>query len=41
MKFTEFGLSEAVLRGIEAKGYQDATPIQAEAMPLVHGRDAT
>ncbi len=40
MKFTEFGLSEAVLRGIEAKGYQDATPIQAEAMPLVlQGRD--
>ena len=40
MKFTEFGLSEAVLRGIEAKGYQDATPIQAEAMPVVlSGRD--
>jgi ATP-dependent RNA helicase RhlE len=40
MKFSEFGLSEAVLRGIEAKGYQDATPIQAQAMPLVlEGRD--
>ena len=40
MKFTEFGLSEAVLRGIEAKGYQEATPIQAEAMPVVlQGRD--
>ena len=40
MKFTEFGLSEAVLRGIEAKGYQDATPIQAEAMPhVLEGHD--
>ncbi len=40
MNFTEFGLSEAVLRGIEAKGYKEATPIQAEAMPLVlQGRD--
>ena len=28
------------MRGIEAKGYKDATPIQAEAMPLVlQGRD--
>ena len=40
MTFTEFGLSEAVMQGIEAKGYKDATPIQAEAMPLVlQGRD--
>ena len=40
MTFQEFGLSEPVLRGIEAKGYKDATPIQAEAMPLVlQGRD--
>lgn len=40
MNFTDFGLSDAVLRGIEAKGYKEATPIQAEAMPLVlEGRD--
>ena len=40
MNFQEFGLSEAVLRGIEAKGYTEATPIQAQAMPLVlQGRD--
>jgi ATP-dependent RNA helicase RhlE len=40
MTFTEFGLSEAVQRGIEAKGYKEATPIQAEAIPLVlQGRD--
>ena len=40
MTFQEFGLSEAVLRGVEAKGYTEATPIQAEAMPLVlQGRD--
>jgi len=40
MTFQEFGLSEAVMRGIEAKGYKEATPIQAEAIPLVlQGRD--
>ena len=40
MTFKDFGLSEAVLRGIEAKGYTEPTPIQAEAMPLVlQGRD--
>jgi ATP-dependent RNA helicase RhlE len=40
MSFTEFGLSEAVLRGVEAKGYRQATPIQAEAIPLVlQGKD--
>jgi ATP-dependent RNA helicase RhlE len=40
VNFQEFGLSEAVLRGIEAKGYHEATPIQAQAIPLVlQGRD--
>jgi ATP-dependent RNA helicase RhlE len=40
VNFQEFGLSEAVLRGIEAKGYSEATPIQAQAIPLVlQGRD--
>ena len=35
MTFQEFGLSEAVVRGVEAKGYKNATPIQEQAMPLV------
>jgi ATP-dependent RNA helicase RhlE len=40
MSFSEFALSEAVMRGIEAKGYKQPTPIQAEAIPLVlQGRD--
>ena len=40
MSFHEFGLSEAVLRGVEAKGYKNATPIQEQAIPLVlQGRD--
>ena len=40
MSFHEFGLSEAVLRGVEAKGYKNPTPIQAEAIPLVlQGKD--
>ena len=40
MIFKEFGLSEAVVRNVEAKGYQNATPIQEQAMPLVlQGKD--
>jgi ATP-dependent RNA helicase RhlE len=40
MSFHQFGLSEAVLHGIEAKGYKNATPIQEQAIPLVlQGRD--
>ena len=40
MSFNEFGLSEAVLRGVEAKGYKSATPIQEQAIPLVlQGKD--
>lgn len=37
MKFTELGLSEPLLRAIEALGYQEATPIQAQAIPTVLG----
>lgn len=40
MTFKDFGLAEPVFRGIEAKGYNEPTPIQAEAIPLVlQGRD--
>jgi superfamily II DNA/RNA helicase len=35
MTFKEFGLAEAVVRNVEAKGYLNATPIQEQAMPLV------
>jgi ATP-dependent RNA helicase RhlE len=40
LTFAALGLSEAVLRAVEAAGYQNPTPIQAEAIPLVlRGRD--
>ncbi|MGH7667952.1 MAG: DEAD/DEAH box helicase [Gemmatimonadaceae bacterium] len=38
--FAALGLSEPVLRAVEAAGYRTPTPIQAEAIPLVlKGRD--
>ncbi len=40
MKFTELGLSADILRAIEAQGYDQPTPIQAKAIPIVlNGRD--
>jgi len=40
MQFTELGLSEKVLRAVEASGYTTPTPIQAQAIPLaLAGRD--
>ena len=40
MKFNEFNLSEAILKGIEAMGFEEASPIQAESMaPLLEGKD--
>lgn len=39
-KFSDLGLSEPLLRAIDAAGYAQATPIQAQAIPLVlAGRD--
>jgi ATP-dependent RNA helicase RhlE len=35
MKFTELGLSDALLKAIEAQGYTSPTPIQAKAIPIV------
>ncbi|MBV2234596.1 MAG: DEAD/DEAH box helicase [Sterolibacterium sp.] len=35
MKFTELGLRAEILRAIDAQGYTDPTPIQAQAIPLV------
>ncbi|MHA6718937.1 DEAD/DEAH box helicase [Sphingomonas sp. RS6] len=40
MQFKELGLSEKVLAALAAKGYTDATPIQAQSIPaLLEGRD--
>jgi superfamily II DNA/RNA helicase len=40
MQFTELGLSEKVLRAVEASGYTTPTPIQAQAIPFaLTGRD--
>ncbi|MCI0466219.1 MAG: DEAD/DEAH box helicase [Beijerinckiaceae bacterium] len=40
MTFGELGLSEKVLRAVEASGYVEPTPIQAEAIPhVLAGRD--
>ncbi len=40
MQFSELGLSEKVLRAVEASGYTTPTPIQAQAIPeALAGRD--
>ena len=40
MKFEEFELSPKILRGIQAMGYEEATPIQAQTIPaLLEGLD--
>lgn len=40
MQFNQLGLSKAVLAALEAKGYSEATPIQAQAIPsLLDGKD--
>ncbi|MCW2282805.1 superfamily II DNA/RNA helicase [Rhodoblastus acidophilus] len=40
MQFSELGLSEKVLRAVEASGYTTPTPIQAQAIPFaLTGRD--
>ena len=40
MKFSELGLSEKVLKAVEASGYDTPTPIQEQAIPhALQGRD--
>jgi ATP-dependent RNA helicase RhlE len=40
MLFSDLGLSQPVLRALEAAGYQSPTPIQAQAIPhIISGRD--
>src|SRR5579883_152558 len=34
MKFSELGLSDKVLKAVEASGYDTPTPIQAQAIPI-------
>ena len=35
MTFKEFGLDEGLLEGIEASGYETATPVQEQVIPLI------
>ena len=35
MKFTELGLSDSLLKAVTRAGYEEATPIQAETIPMV------
>ena len=40
MLFNQLGLSAELLRAVDEKGYQEATPIQQQAIPLIlEGRD--
>ncbi|WP_413060753.1 DEAD/DEAH box helicase [Sphingomonas carotinifaciens] len=40
MSFSELGLSEPLVRALEAKGYAEPTPIQRDSIPtLLEGRD--
>jgi ATP-dependent RNA helicase RhlE len=40
LKFTEFGFDERLMEGIDASGYENATPVQEQVMPLIlQGKD--
>ncbi len=40
MKFTEFGFDERLMEGIDASGYENATPVQEQVIPLIlQGKD--
>lgn len=40
LKFTEFGLTPAILEGLDAMGFENATPIQEQAIPkIMNGQD--
>ena len=40
MNFTEFGFDEKLMEGIDASGYEEATPVQEQVIPLIMaGRD--
>ena len=35
LKFSELGLSESLLKAIKRSGYEEATPIQEQTIPMV------
>ena len=35
LKFTEFGFDKRLMEGIDASGYEDATPVQEQVIPLI------
>ena len=40
MRFTDLGLSESILKSITSQGYENPSPIQAQAIPaIIKGRD--
>ena len=40
MTFEQFGLKPEILKGVESRGYKKATPIQAQAIPVIlDGKD--
>ncbi|MTV82944.1 DEAD/DEAH box helicase [Secundilactobacillus folii] len=40
MKFSELGLTKSLLKAVERNGYEEATPIQAQTIPMVlEGKD--
>jgi superfamily II DNA/RNA helicase len=40
LTFKEFGLDESLLEGIEASGYENATPVQEQVIPIIlNGKD--
>jgi len=40
LTFTDFGFDERLLEGIDATGYETATPIQEQVIPLIlEGKD--
>ena len=40
MRFDELGLKETVLEAVTESGYENPTPIQAQAIPLIlDGKD--
>ncbi len=39
MKFDQLGLNESILKAIQRSGFEEATPIQAETIPLVLNGD--
>ena len=40
MKFTDFGFAHQLMEGIEAAGYEEATPVQEQVIPhILAGKD--